>query len=150
MASTSTFPDSFWARLEQLVEDAVNRSLDARVPVFVQAMEYVMAVSDSRRQGGNDEAPRVSVDSHSPQSQQSNDEVASPDETASVLHVEVGTPSAPTRGPRRFLFEGSFNMLCGRGESINHSRKSFNVLKGGVEYLVFGLWTSSYHFIRWF
>jgi hypothetical protein len=110
MDSTSTFPDSFWARMEQLVEDAVNRSLDARMPVFVQAMEYVMAVSDSRRQqGGHDEASSASVDSHSPQSQQSNDEVAAPDGTASVLHVEVSTPSAPSRGPRRFLFEGSFN-----------------------------------------
>jgi hypothetical protein len=95
----STFPDSFWARMEQLIEDAVNRSLDARMPVFVQAMEYVMAVSDSRRQGGqDDEVSRVSVDSHhnsQPQSQQTNDAEADSPDATSASHVEVSIPSTP-------------------------------------------------------
>jgi hypothetical protein len=50
-----TFPDAYWARLEEIVQQAVNRTLDERMPIVVQAMEYAMAVKESRRRG-DDEA----------------------------------------------------------------------------------------------
>jgi hypothetical protein len=100
------FSDAYWARLEEIVKQAVNRSLDERMSVVVQAMEYAMTVNESRLRDGDDEASlssqkdNVQCDALEPRSVSEDDtRDGRVDDVASAM-TESDKGASGGRGPR--------------------------------------------------